>query len=124
MKVTKFATGASAVLTVYKKCDVKGAYAANYSEGIVLDGWTSAPQVGQLVAFGTGGSRKVYTVIESELTAVGEQTVYLDRPLENLPWPTTTSRSPVRLVPSTGPSIATRLLSSAAPWRCRINRPA
>jgi hypothetical protein len=83
-EVTKFATGASAVLTVYKKCDVKGAYAANYSEGIVLDGWTSAPQIGQLVAFGTGGSRKVYTVIESELTAVGEQTVYLDRPLENL----------------------------------------
>jgi hypothetical protein len=41
---TKFATGAAAVLTVYKKCDVKGAYAANYSEGIVLDGWVTSPR--------------------------------------------------------------------------------
>jgi hypothetical protein len=81
---TKYATAALAVLTVYKKADVKGAYAVNYSKGIVLDGWTAtfAPQVGQLVAFGTGGSRKVYTIIESELTAAGEQTIYVDRPLE------------------------------------------
>ena len=58
-------------------------YAAGYSEGIVLDGYTAgkAPQVGQLLAFGTGASRRTYTVIESE-DAGATCTVYLDRPLE------------------------------------------
>lgn len=79
----KYAVGASAVLTVYKACDVNGAYAAGYSKGIVVDGWAAgkAPQVGQLIAFGTGGSRHTYTIIESENTGSGEQTIYLDRPL-------------------------------------------
>jgi hypothetical protein len=81
-EANKYATGATAVLTVYKKCDVNGAYAANYSQGILVDGWTVAPQVGQLVAFGTGGSRKVYTVIESTLDSSGIQKLILDRPLE------------------------------------------
>lgn len=83
-EANKYATLAAAVIRVYKSCDVKGAYAAKYSEGIVLDGWTAskAPQVGQLIAFGTGASRRTYTIIESENTAAGEQTVYLDRPLE------------------------------------------
>jgi hypothetical protein len=78
----RYATGAGAVLTVYKSCAVKGDYAAGYSEGIVVDGWTVAPQVGQLVAFGTSTGRRVYTVIESYLSAAGEQTLILDRPLE------------------------------------------
>ena len=79
----KYATGALAVATVYKKCDVKGAYAAGYSEGIVVDGWTVAPKVGQLVAF-NGGTRHTYTIIESYLSNSGEQTLILDRPLEYL----------------------------------------
>jgi hypothetical protein len=85
-EANKYSTLSSAVLTVYKACDVKGDYAAGFSDGIVLDGWAanSAPQQGQLIAFGTGGSRKTYTIIESELTASGEQTVRLDRPLEVL----------------------------------------
>lgn len=82
-EATKYATAAGAVLTVYKSCAVNGTYGANYSMGIDVDGWTAAPQVGQLIAFGTGGSRKVYTVIESELKSAGVQTIYLDRPLEN-----------------------------------------
>jgi hypothetical protein len=81
-EANKYATGAGAVLTVYKSCAVKGAYPAKYSEDIVLDGWTIAPQVGQLVAFGTGGNRKVYTIIESRLTAAGEQSILVDHPLE------------------------------------------
>jgi hypothetical protein len=83
-EANKYATGALAVVTVYKKCDVKGAYAAGYSKEIVVDGWTAskAPQVGQLISFGTGGSRHTYTIIESFLSAAGEQSILLDRPLD------------------------------------------
>jgi hypothetical protein len=61
---------------------VKGDYAAGWVEGVVVDGWGAAPQVGQLVAFGTGSGRRTYTVIESYLSATGEQTIYVDRPLD------------------------------------------
>lgn len=82
-EANKFATLSSAVLTVFKACDVNGNYAVDYSEAITLDGYLtgSPPQVGQLIAFGTGGSRKTYTVIESE-DAGSTCTIYLDRPLE------------------------------------------
>lgn len=80
----KYATGAGAVLTVYKACDVKGDYAANYTKEIVVDGWlaNTAPQVGQQIAFGTGSNRRTYTIVESYLSASGEQSLLLDRPLE------------------------------------------
>jgi len=82
-EANKFATAALAKLSVYHACTVKGGYALGYSEAIVLDGWTTvAPAVGQLVAFGVGAARRTYTVIESWLSAVGEQSVILDRPLE------------------------------------------
>lgn len=83
-EANKYATGGSAAITVYKKCDVKGAYDAGYAKEIVVDGWTAtkAPQQGQLISFGTGGSRHTYTIIESRLSAVGEQSILLDRPLE------------------------------------------
>jgi len=82
-EANKYATAGGAVLSVYTACDVKGDYILGYSEAIVLDGWTTVPPaVGQLVAFGTGASRKVYTVIESWLSAVGEQSIIFDRPLE------------------------------------------
>jgi hypothetical protein len=83
-EANKYATGAGAVLTVYKAADVKGAYAAGYAKEIVVDGWTAskAPQVGQLIAFGTGGSRHTYTIVESYLSAAGEQSLLLDRPLD------------------------------------------
>lgn len=78
----KYATAASAVLTVYKNIDVKGAYAVDYHKEVVVDGWTNAPVAGQLIAFGTGASRRTYTIIESYLSASGEQSLLLDRPLE------------------------------------------
>jgi len=78
----KYAVADDAVCRRYKSCDVKGDYAAGYAQAVVLDGWGVAPQVGQLVAFGTGATRKVYTIIESWLSAAGEQSVILDRPLE------------------------------------------
>lgn len=77
----KYATGAAAVATVYKKCDVAAAYAAGYSETINVDGWTVAPQAGQLIAF-NGGTRHTYTIIESVLVSGGVQGLILDRPLD------------------------------------------
>jgi len=79
----KYSVANDAVVTVYKACAVQGGYALGYAEAIVLDGWTVAPQVGQLVAFGTGSARRVYTVIESWLSAsTTDQSVILDRPLD------------------------------------------
>ncbi|MCA9072109.1 MAG: hypothetical protein KDA84_24440, partial [Planctomycetaceae bacterium] len=79
----KYATEAGAVITVYTACAVDGGYAAGYSKAITLDGYTTgkAPQVGQLISFNTGASRRTYTVIEA--TDSGSScTVVLDRPLE------------------------------------------
>ena len=78
----KYATAAGANVSVYKACQVVGAYGAGWVSGIVLTGWVNAPSIGQLVAFGTGSGRKVYTVIESYVSGVNQQTVILDRPLE------------------------------------------
>lgn len=78
----KYAVTNGEAVTVYKSCAAKGAYLLAHSEAVVVDGWTVAPAIGQLVAFGTGASRKVYTVIESWLSAAGEQSLILDRPLE------------------------------------------
>ena len=83
-EVNKYATLSSAVLTVYKKAAVNASYAAAHSEAIVIDTWTVAPQIGQLIAFGAGASRRTYTIIESWLSDTGEQSVILDRPLEVL----------------------------------------
>ncbi len=88
----KYATAAAAPLTVYKACQSSAAYAAGYVEELVLTGFGSAPpQIGQLVAFGTGAGRATYTVIESyQSDASGNpsttgtyQAIYVDRPLDN-----------------------------------------
>lgn len=81
----KYATLAGAAITIYKSCDVKGAFSAGHIEHVIVDGHTAnkGPQVGQLIAFGTGGSRKVYTVIEIENTSTTETKIWLDRPLES-----------------------------------------
>jgi hypothetical protein len=81
-EATKYATGALAVVTVFKACDVKGAFAAGWTKEIVVDGWTNAPQVGQMISFGTGGTRHTYAIVESYLSASGEQSLLLDRPLD------------------------------------------
>lgn len=85
-EANKYATGAVAATTHYKACavdDAGGLYVAGYSEDIRVDGYTSAkaPQAGQLIAFGTGGSRRTYTIIEA--TDNGSNCdILLDRPLE------------------------------------------
>jgi hypothetical protein len=79
----KFATLAGAVLTVYKSCLVNGTKAAGYAKDISVDGHTASkgPQVGQLVAFGTGGSRHTYTIIQTSSVSATETLIWLDRPL-------------------------------------------
>jgi hypothetical protein len=83
-EANKYASGAGAVIVVYKKCDVAADYAAGYSQAVLVDGWTAgkAPQVGQLISFGTGANRHTYTIIESYLSSAGVQALYLDRPLD------------------------------------------
>jgi hypothetical protein len=78
----KYATLDNAVVTLYKACAVDGNFAAGYAKAITVDGYTTgkAPQVGQLIAFGTGASRRTYTIIRST-DAGASCTIWLDRPL-------------------------------------------
>jgi len=77
------ALSVNAVCTLYKACDLSANYAAGYAKGIVLTNYTATkpPVTGQLLAFGTGTTRQVYTVIEA-FTDGSDYTVYLDRPLD------------------------------------------
>lgn len=87
-EATKYATLDDAVVTVYKAADVNhpdaGTYAAGWSKAIGIDGFEAdkGPQVGQLLAFGTGASRRTYTVIEVDTVTSTSCDVWLDRPLE------------------------------------------
>lgn len=75
-----------AVITYYEPAyvDFAGGYATGSNLPIQVDGFStgSPPQVGQLLAIGTGASRRVYTIIESEAVSASEQSILLDRPLE------------------------------------------
>jgi hypothetical protein len=81
----KTAVAAAAICTLYKSCDVAANYSAGYSKGLVIENYsaTKPPVVGQLMAFGTGTTRQVYTIIESYLDG-SDYTIYLDRPLDLL----------------------------------------
>ena len=75
----------SAEVVVYNACNVNLAagYAAGYAKEINVDGYTAgkAPQKGQIVSFGTGGSTHTYTVID--VTDNGSDAdILLDRPLD------------------------------------------
>ena len=86
----KYPVADNAVVMRYKACDVDasaqtgGTYPIGYSKGIVVDGHTAnkGPQIGQLLAFGSGGSRRTYTVIEAKAVTTTSTKVTLDRPLE------------------------------------------
>jgi len=71
----KYAVASGAVVTLYKKDTTTAAYAINYSKEVALT--NALVTVGQLVAFGTGASRRLYTIIEKQ-----GLNVILDRPLE------------------------------------------
>jgi hypothetical protein len=76
------AVDSAAVVTLFKACDLAANYAVGYSKGLVLENYTATkpPVAGQLLAFGTGVTRQVYTIIEA-YTDGSDYTVYLDRPL-------------------------------------------
>lgn len=78
------ASGAVVNLYISALIDNAGGYAAGSNLPIQIDTFASGkpPQVGQLLAIGTGASRRVYTIIESEVVSATEQSVLLDRPLE------------------------------------------
>lgn len=71
----KYGTASGAVVTVYKKDTTTAAYALDYSKRIGLT--NALVTVGQLVSFGTGASRRTYTIIEKSTNDI-----ILDRPLE------------------------------------------
>jgi hypothetical protein len=81
-EVNKYATSAGATLTVFKSCAATAAFPAGWAQEVTVDGWTVAPAVGQLIAFGTGVGRATYTIIESYLSGTGVQSLILDRPLD------------------------------------------
>ena len=80
----------NAVCTRYKACDVDASaqtgttFASGYSKGLTVDGHTAnkGPQIGQLIAFGTGSNRRTYTVIESVALTSTSTKITLDRPLD------------------------------------------
>jgi len=81
------AVGANAVITAFKQCEVNVAvsYPAGYAKAINLESYTAnmPPVTGQMIAFGTGADRHVYTIIEDYASATG-QYVWLDRPLDKV----------------------------------------
>lgn len=74
---------------VWKQCQVDGTVATGYAKGIGLDlsdaVMTEPPQVGQLLAFGVGASRHVYTIIRIEVDPddATRHLAWMDRPLES-----------------------------------------
>lgn len=79
----KFSTLAGATSVRYKHCAATANYAAGWTNYVNVDGYTTAkaPQIGQLLAFGTGGNRRLYTIIESTDNGSNAD-LLLDRPLE------------------------------------------
>jgi hypothetical protein len=85
----KYAVLDNAVVTHYKACDVDASaetgttFAAGYTKPIAVDGFAAgtAPQAGQLIAFGTS-TRHTYTILEVTTVSSTACKVLLDRPLE------------------------------------------
>lgn len=79
----KYAVENGAVVTLYKAATVVAGQAAGYDGQIQLSHTSGkAPQVGQLLAFGTGASRHTYTIIETDNVDATNTKVMLDRPLD------------------------------------------
>lgn len=80
----KYAVTDAAVITHYLKCANEATErAAGYQKEMVFTHTSGKNlQVGQLIAFGTGGSRHTYTIIEIAASSATTTTVLLDRPLD------------------------------------------
>ncbi len=82
--LTNAVTNAAAI-TVFTACAIDGGLSVGHTKQVVLDGYTEAPQVGQLLAWGVNSSlRHTYTITEAyENPSNASQTiVYLDRAVE------------------------------------------
>lgn len=71
-------------VTIYNSALANGAQSLGAYGLMNVDGLASGKplQIGQLLAHGTGGSRKVYTIIDIVVVSATEVQVQLDRPLE------------------------------------------
>jgi hypothetical protein len=80
----KYDVSANAVGYVFKAAVAGATYAIGYDKGLTLNTITAnkLPVVGQLLATGTGASRKTYTIIEVDSVNTTSAIVWLDRPLE------------------------------------------
>jgi hypothetical protein len=80
----KYDVASGAVVRAYKAAAVNGTQNAGYAKDINIDGHSAnkGPQVGQLIAFGTGGSRHTYSVVLTSAVSSTETKVWLDRPLD------------------------------------------
>ena len=68
----------NAVITNYTPGTVNGSQLAGYNKEIAITGFSVAPQVGQLVSFGSVGTNAVYTIVAVD----GLVGITLDRSLE------------------------------------------
>ena len=83
----KYGVSALSHVSLYLSCVVGSVdYAYGYSKGVAVKSYTAQkpPQVGQLIAFGTGVNRHTYTIIEAyaEVVDGGTYVLWLDRPLD------------------------------------------
>lgn len=80
----KFATAAGAEIKIYRSLTATNAYGVGFSKEVSVSGFTNAPQDGQMIATGSGATRKIYTIIESRTdpTNAANRWILLDRPLE------------------------------------------
>lgn len=80
----KYAVADAAVITHFLKCTNEAVErSAGYQKEMKFTHTSGKNlQVGQLISFGTGGSRHTYTIIERSATTSTTSTVLLDRPLE------------------------------------------
>jgi hypothetical protein len=78
------ATAIAAIVTLYTPVQFVANEVAGENKAMSVDGFATGkpPQVGQLFATGTGATRRVYTIIESEVVSATVQSILLDRPLE------------------------------------------
>jgi len=74
---------ANAVIRIFGTANCQGAYTSGYDKAITVDGYTKAPQAGQIVSFGTGSSRHTYTIVQTYVNSSNASAydVWLDRPI-------------------------------------------
>lgn len=80
----KYAVTNASAITHYLKCvNESTERVAGYQKGMTFTHTSGKNlQVGQIIAFGTGGSRHTYVIIEVSATTSTTTTVLLDRPLD------------------------------------------